>query len=39
MDSELPFRVDVVDWGRASEGFRAALGDDYEVIQPAGHPG
>ncbi len=36
MESDLPFRVDVVDWGRASEGFRAAVGGGYEVVQARG---
>ena len=34
-ESELPFRVDVVDWMSVSEGFRRAIADDCLVIQSA----
>ncbi len=34
-DSDLPFRVDVLDWHRISESFRNTIGRDYERIQSA----
>ena len=32
-ESDLPFRVDVVDYNAASETFRAIIDESYEVIQ------
>ena len=32
-DSDLPFRVDVLDWHRISESFRKIIEPAYEVIQ------
>ena len=32
-DSDLPFRVDVIDYNTVSESFRAIIEDKYEVIQ------
>lgn len=32
-DSDLPFRVDVLDWHRISESFRKVIEQAYEVIQ------
>jgi len=32
-ESDLPFRVDVLDWNRISESFRKVIEQDYEVIQ------
>jgi predicted nucleotidyltransferase len=32
-ESELPFRVDVLDWHRISESFRKVIGAGYEVVQ------
>ncbi len=34
-ESDLPFRVDVVDYNTASDSFRAIIDADYEVIQEA----
>ena len=34
-DSDLPFHVDVLDWARVAEPFRAIIEEQYEVIQPA----
>jgi predicted nucleotidyltransferase len=33
-DSDLPFRVDIVDWDRISDRFRAVIEEGYEVILP-----
>lgn len=33
VESNLPFRVDVVDWARASEAFKAIIERAYEVLQ------
>lgn len=33
IESDLPFRVDVLDWNRISEAFRAEIDAGYEVIQ------
>ncbi|HDL86720.1 MAG TPA: nucleotidyltransferase domain-containing protein [Candidatus Acetothermia bacterium] len=32
-ESDLPFRVDVLDWNRTSESFRKVIEQGYEVIQ------
>lgn len=32
-DSNLPFRVDVVDWATTSEAFRRIIEDRYEVVR------
>jgi predicted nucleotidyltransferase len=32
-ESDLPFRVDVIDYNAVSESFRAVIDSDYEVIQ------
>ena len=32
-ESDLPFRVDVVDWATVSEGFHAVIGRGYVVLQ------
>jgi len=32
-ESELPFRVDVLDWNRISDSFRKIVEQQYEVIQ------
>ena len=32
-DSELPFKVDVVDWARTSEAFRAIIARDKVVVE------
>jgi len=32
-ESDLPFRVDVLDWKRISESFRKVIEQSYEVIQ------
>lgn len=32
-ESELPFRVDVLDWHRISDGFREIIARQYDVIQ------
>lgn len=34
-DSDLPFRVDVVDWAATGEAFRAIIAQRYEVVQEA----
>ncbi len=34
-DSELPFRVDVLDWHTLAEDFRNVIAKHYVVIQPA----
>ncbi len=34
-ESELPFRVDVVDWNSISPEFRRIIETQYEVIQPS----
>ncbi|MBZ0272070.1 nucleotidyltransferase domain-containing protein [bacterium] len=31
--SDLPFRVDVIDWNASSETFREIIGEKFEVIQ------
>lgn len=36
-DSELPFRVDVLDWNRISAEFREVIEAQYEVIQEGTH--
>ena len=36
-ESELPFRVDVLDWNAISEGFREVISTQYSVIQSRGH--
>ena len=35
IESDLPFRVDVLDWNRISEAFREEIDTQYEVIQEA----
>ncbi len=35
IESDLPFRVDVLDWNRISEAFREEIETRYEVIQEA----
>lgn len=37
-DSELPFRVDVLDWNAVSESFRNVIDNAYIVLQPALKP-
>ena len=32
-ESDLPFRVDVLDWDDASSEFQAAIAKDYQVVQ------
>jgi hypothetical protein len=32
-ESDLPFRVDVLDWHRISDSFRQVIGETYGVIQ------
>lgn len=34
-ESDLPFRVDVVDWATASESFRAVIAQAFQVLQKA----
>ena len=34
-ESDIPIRVDIVDWYAISEGFKRVIGDRYEVIQSA----
>jgi len=34
-ESDLPFRVDVLDWHDVSPEFQAVIAKDYEVVQPA----
>ncbi|MFZ5807383.1 MAG: nucleotidyltransferase family protein [Verrucomicrobiota bacterium] len=34
-DSDLPFKVDVVDWASIDESFQKIIGEDFEIIQPA----
>ena len=34
-ESDLPFRVDVLDWNRISESFRKVIKQEYKVIQRA----
>jgi predicted nucleotidyltransferase len=39
-ESDLPFRVDVIDWHAISEGFRKVVERKYEILRarhPAGH--
>lgn len=36
-ESELPFRVDVLDWNRISEQFKQIIQQNYEVLQVASH--
>jgi len=33
-ESDLPFRVDVLDWSSTSEGFREIILEAHEIIQP-----
>ena len=33
MESDLPFRVDLLDWARISDQFRAVIGKEYQVLQ------
>lgn len=33
-ESDLPFQVDIVDWGSASENFRKIIEKEYAVVQP-----
>jgi len=35
-ESDLPFRVDVVDWATASEEFQEIIGRQYEIVQTVG---
>jgi predicted nucleotidyltransferase len=35
-ESDLPFRVDVVDWATVSENFRLIITKQYEVVQKSG---
>ena len=37
-ESNLPIRVDIVDWQSISEGFKKIIAEQYEVIQKAGFP-
>ena len=37
-ESDLPFKVDVLDWSAVSDPFRQIIMQDYAVLQPA-HPG
>lgn len=37
-DSELPFRVDVADWARLSDGLREAIHARSKVVQAGGAP-
>jgi len=34
-ESNLPFKVDVLDWATISDGFKALINQSYEVIQRA----
>ena len=36
--SDLPFKVDVVDWATTSESFRKIIQRDRVVVQPGGEP-
>jgi len=36
-ESDLPFRVDVLEWRRMPDGLRKAIGNGYEIVQ-AGEP-
>jgi predicted nucleotidyltransferase len=38
-ESDLPFRVDVVDWAAVSEEFRRIIARQYETVQKAGRKG
>jgi len=31
-ESDIPYRVDVLDWNAVSESFRRVIGEDYEVL-------
>jgi uncharacterized protein len=35
-ESDLPFRVDLVDWHRISESFREVIDEKYEIVQERG---
>ena len=37
-ESDLPFRVDVVDWAATSEAFRRIIEVGYEVVEPGASP-
>jgi predicted nucleotidyltransferase len=37
-ESDLPFRVDILDWHDISPEFRVLIEEKYEVLQPAGSP-
>jgi len=37
VESDLPFRVDVLDWHRISDSFRQVIGEAYGVIQESEH--
>jgi len=37
-ESDLPFRVDLVDWSRIGDRFRRIIDDRYIVLQEAGSP-
>jgi len=37
-ESDLPFRVDVLDWHRISDSFRKVIEEAYEVIQESEQP-
>ena len=36
-ESDLPIRVDVVDWHRVSDAFRDVISRSYQVVQPGPH--
>lgn len=38
-ESNLPYRVDVVDWASTSDAFRAIIEQDWRVVQRAGTTG
>lgn len=38
-ESDLPFRVDVVDWSTTTEGFRSIIRAGHAVIRTPGHHG
>jgi predicted nucleotidyltransferase len=35
-ESNLPFKVDVIDWARVSDAFREVIRQEHEVLQAAG---
>ncbi len=34
-ESELPIRVDLIEWGATAEGFRRVIEESYEILQAA----